>query len=325
MRLWSRGGGEPFAGGSVDDTLDELYAGIASLRRDLRHVLGHEPDPPELHEAAEAPEPAPLLRVWAEAGDLDSVLDQTVAAAWSMRGADGALVSLFSAGGARASVGLSAEETETLAFGPPQAGARVRALAIAYELEPGASAGPPIATALTVPIRDGRETIGFLSIFSRSPEETFYEDQAWALEALAAEAAEALEAAASPATPAVETLPAARPSLQFVLLLVAAAACLVAPVAMLAGLDSPVRVAAALALVTLAPGAAALPLFSTRSAALELGLVVGTSLGCCTLVAQLMLSAGAWSPIRATAAVAAVSLLSIGAQLRRPRPRVVPT
>ena len=86
---------------------------------------------------------------------------------------------------------------------------------------------------------------------------------------------------------------------------------------MAAGIHSGLRVAAALALMALAPGVAAWPLFGSRSAQLELGLVVGTSLGVSALVAELTLWAGVWSPTRSTAVLAAVSLASILAQLAR--------
>jgi hypothetical protein len=97
-----------------------------------------------------------------------------------------------------------------------------------------------------------------------------------------------------------------------------------APVTTVAGLHSPVRVAAALALFCLAPGAAVLPLFGPRPAGVELGLVVGFSLAVCALVAQSMLWLGAWSPVAATCLLAAACVVPIGRHLvetRRPRPR----
>jgi hypothetical protein len=103
------------------------------------------------------------------------------------------------------------------------------------------------------------------------------------------------------------------------LLVCSAAACVVSPLTAVAGLDSPVRVAAALLLFCLAPGAAALPLFTPRSAGVELGLVVGFSLAACAVTAQAMLWAGAWSPIAATCLLAAACLVPIAWQLARPR------
>jgi hypothetical protein len=99
------------------------------------------------------------------------------------------------------------------------------------------------------------------------------------------------------------------------LLALAAAACVVAPVMALADLHSPVRVAATLAMFTLAPGAALLPLLAPRRAPLELGLVVGASLAICALTAQAMLWLGAWAPDAATCVLAGVCLALMAPQL----------
>ena len=109
------------------------------------------------------------------------------------------------------------------------------------------------------------------------------------------------------------------PRARLVLLLVAAAACVAAPATMLAGIHSPLRVASALLLFCLAPGAAALPLLAPRPASVELPLVLVTSLGATAIVAQSMLWVGVWSPGAATCALAAVSLASVVAQLRSDR------
>jgi hypothetical protein len=101
------------------------------------------------------------------------------------------------------------------------------------------------------------------------------------------------------------------------LLAVAGAACLAAPALLLAGVQSPLRAAAVLGLMCLAPGAALLPLLRARRAAPELGLVIATSLAVSTLVAQAMLWLDAFSPDGATCALAAASLAGIAAQLAR--------
>lgn len=99
----------------------------------------------------------------------------------------------------------------------------------------------------------------------------------------------------------------------------AAGACVVAPATMLAGLHSPLRVAAALALFCLAPGAAILPWVAARGARVELGLIVASSLALSALVAQVMLWLGAWRPTAATCLLAAACAVPIGAQLLRGR------
>lgn len=100
-----------------------------------------------------------------------------------------------------------------------------------------------------------------------------------------------------------------------------AAACVLAPVLMLADVRSPLRLVAALVLFALAPGAALLPLIRERLETPELGLVVATSLAVCVLAAQVMLWLGAWSPSVATCGLAALCLAGIGGQLARERRR----
>jgi hypothetical protein len=99
------------------------------------------------------------------------------------------------------------------------------------------------------------------------------------------------------------------------LLSLAAAACIVAPATALAGVHSPVRVAATLLLFCLAPGAAVLPLLSPRSAALELGLVIALSLAAAAVIAQSMLWLGTWSILTATCVLGAACLVSLAGQL----------
>jgi hypothetical protein len=94
-----------------------------------------------------------------------------------------------------------------------------------------------------------------------------------------------------------------------------ALACVLAPALMLAGVHSPLRVAAALALFALAPGAALLPWLAPRRTATEPALLVGTSLAVSLLATQLMLWAGDWSPRTATCLLAAACLASLVAQL----------
>lgn len=95
---------------------------------------------------------------------------------------------------------------------------------------------------------------------------------------------------------------------RLVISLLACGGCVVAPATMLAGVQSPVRLAATLVLFCLAPGAAVLPFVQPRHAAVELGLVLGVSLAVVTVTAQIMLWLGAWSPVAAACALAAVCL-----------------
>jgi hypothetical protein len=98
------------------------------------------------------------------------------------------------------------------------------------------------------------------------------------------------------------------------LLTLAALSCLLAPPLVLTGTQSPVRVAAVLGVLALAPGLASLP-WTARAAPDELALVVGTSLGLSALGAQVMLWLDAWSPATAMCVVSGVCLLVIAARL----------
>lgn len=101
-----------------------------------------------------------------------------------------------------------------------------------------------------------------------------------------------------------------------VLLVVAAAACVLAPLTMLADILAPLRVSATVVLFCLAPGAAALPVLAPRGARIEPGLILASSLALLTGVAQAMLWLRAWAPETVTCIVAATCLLAIVVQLR---------
>jgi len=318
----------PDDAGSV---LDELFAQAEDIHVRARASLGR---PPVL--TRRAPEPVPVLQVQLEPerqpelprvelparpvaaiegewADLDGLLTRAADAAAGVRGADACLVRIFGDESPRTARGLSLEEAELHSIGPPPVGPRVRALAIGYEPEACSGGAWPIQVALAVPIVVDGETAGFLSIFSRSEDAVFDEQQGWELLTIAASVREGIEALRTPATTATER--AAHPWFRTLVLGAAALACVAAPALMAMGVHSAVRVAAAIVLLVLAPGAAAAPLFGSRSAPLELGLVAGTSLGISALVAELTLWAGAWSPWWATAGLAAVSFTSIVPQL----------
>ena len=100
------------------------------------------------------------------------------------------------------------------------------------------------------------------------------------------------------------------------LLIVAAGACLLAPLTVLADVVlEPVRVGATLLLFCLGPGAAGLPLLTPRRASAELGLVVATSLATVTVLALLMLLLGAWAPGVMTLVLAVACAPGVAMQL----------
>jgi glycosyltransferase involved in cell wall biosynthesis len=105
-----------------------------------------------------------------------------------------------------------------------------------------------------------------------------------------------------------------------VLVAAAAAACLLAPALVVASAPGPLRLAAVLALLCLAPGTALLLVLGMRTR-IEPGLAVGASLGVATVLAQSMLWVGAWWPEAASYLVAAACLPVLIAALRgRPPP-----
>ena len=91
--------------------------------------------------------------------------------------------------------------------------------------------------------------------------------------------------------------------------------CVVAPALAAAGVHSPRRVAAALALFGVAPGAALVPWLAPRDAGAEPALVVAVSLALSLLATQLMLWADAWDPVVGSIVLGGACLLSLLAQL----------
>jgi peptidoglycan/LPS O-acetylase OafA/YrhL len=96
-----------------------------------------------------------------------------------------------------------------------------------------------------------------------------------------------------------------RPWRERIVLLVAAAACVASPLAL--ALDAPptLRFVCVLLLFCFGAGAAIVPLLR---GSMEMGLVVGTSLGVVVLSAQVMLSLDRWNPERATYVLALACL-----------------
>jgi hypothetical protein len=85
-----------------------------------------------------------------------------------------------------------------------------------------------------------------------------------------------------------------------------AAACVLAPLLILTGTGGPVRVAATLVVLALAPGTAIAGARRRRTP--ELGLAVGLSLACSAVIAQAMLTLNLWAPRAATCVLALVCL-----------------
>jgi diguanylate cyclase (GGDEF)-like protein len=119
--------------------------------------------------------------------DLDEVASRALEAAGALQGADAALVLLPDAESGEpfvAAAGLSAEETERLATTGPTP---------MPEVEAHETANGVLYTRLTVPLPGEADTLGYLSVFTRSHSHEFGEDDVRELEALAGAAGPAIE------------------------------------------------------------------------------------------------------------------------------------
>jgi O-antigen/teichoic acid export membrane protein len=101
------------------------------------------------------------------------------------------------------------------------------------------------------------------------------------------------------------------------LVALALSTCIVAPTLVLAGVTGPFTVVAVLGLLLLAPGTALVAWLRPDTSGASLGLIVGTSMGAATLVAQAMLSLHLWSPRAGLCAFAGACAVPLALQLRR--------
>jgi diguanylate cyclase (GGDEF)-like protein len=131
--------------------------------------------------------------------DLDEVLTRVLEAAGSIAGVDAALVTLAPQAGGQpivATLGLSAEEAERQSVTGPPDGREARAISISYEYAPDdAPAGDSdaIRAGVAVPLPGETGPLGLLTIFTRSSNHTFGEEEVRELEELALRAGPAIE------------------------------------------------------------------------------------------------------------------------------------
>jgi diguanylate cyclase (GGDEF)-like protein len=132
--------------------------------------------------------------------DLDEVLSRTLEAAGALDRADAALVMLPDAQGGKplvATLGLSVEEAERHAITGPPDGRLARAITMSYtypELERQADEGDDIIHAgLAVPLPGETQTLGYLTVFTRSKANHLSDDDVRQLETLALRAGPAIE------------------------------------------------------------------------------------------------------------------------------------
>ena len=134
--------------------------------------------------------------------DLDEVLSRTLEAASALEGADAGLVMLPDAQGGKplvATLGLSVEEAERHAITGPPDGRLARSITMSYtypELERREAEDHEeglIHAGLAVPLPGETQTLGYLTVFTRSRRHDFTDDDVRLLETLALRAGPAIE------------------------------------------------------------------------------------------------------------------------------------
>src|SRR5881392_3426624 len=184
-----------------DTKTDERVAEVVQSLNTRMDELGR-----ELQGALErAEEEGKRSRIFGElAGsiDLDEVLSRALEAAGALEGADAALVMLPDAQGGKplvATLGLSVEEAERHAITGPPDGRLARSITMSYtypELERQAAENEEdgiIHSGLAVPLPGESQTLGYLTVFTRSKRYQFSDDDVWQLETLAVRAGPAIE------------------------------------------------------------------------------------------------------------------------------------
>ena len=127
--------------------------------------------------------------------DLDEVLSRTLEAGGAVPGVDAALVSISNDHDKPivATLGLSAEEAHRQVISGPPDGHEARAISLVYQYPPTLEAADLIHSGLAVPVPGEAEAMGFLIVYSRSPDYRFSEEEIRELEELAQRAGPAIE------------------------------------------------------------------------------------------------------------------------------------
>jgi diguanylate cyclase (GGDEF)-like protein len=179
---------------SADERVADVVASLNSRMDELGRELAV-----ALERAEEEGRRSRILGDLVGSLDLDEVLARILEAAGKLRGVDAALVMLPDPHGGKpvvATLGLSVEEAERHAIAGPPDGRLARSITMTYtypELEHASGDDQPtINGGLAVPL-PGDGPSGYLTIFTRSPEHSFEEEDVQELEALALRAAPAIE------------------------------------------------------------------------------------------------------------------------------------
>jgi diguanylate cyclase (GGDEF)-like protein len=183
-----------------DTKTDERVAEVVASLNERMDELGS-----ELAGALErAEEEGRRSRIFGElAGsiDLDEVLSRTLEAAGALEGADAALVMLPDQQGGKplvATLGLSVEEAEQHAITGPPDGRLARSISMTYtypelEREAAEESDGVIHAGLAVPLPGETQTLGYLTVFTRTKSYEYTDDDVRSLETLALRAGPAIE------------------------------------------------------------------------------------------------------------------------------------
>ncbi len=181
-----------------DNSTDERVAEVVSSLNARMDELGR-----ELAGALErAEEEGRRSRIFGElAGsiDLDEVLSRTLEAAGALEAADAALVMLPDPQGGKplvATLGLSVEEAERHAITGPPDGRLARSITMSYtypELERQEGEEGVIHAGLAVPLPGENQTLGYLTVFTRTKGHSYTDEDVRRLETLALRAGPAIE------------------------------------------------------------------------------------------------------------------------------------
>lgn len=127
--------------------------------------------------------------------DLDEVLARTLEAARALPGTDAALVRIDTQEGKPivATLGLSAEEAERQAIAGPPDRHEARAIELGYRYPEELDGEELVRAGLAVPLASEEDRLGYLTVFTRSNERRFDDDDVRRLEDLAERAGPAIE------------------------------------------------------------------------------------------------------------------------------------
>jgi diguanylate cyclase (GGDEF)-like protein len=183
-----------------DTRTDERVAEVVASLNDRMDELGRELAG-ALERAEQEGRRSRLFGELAGSIDLDEVLSRALEATGALEGADAALLMLPDTQGGKplvATLGLSVEEAERHAITGPPDGRLARSISMSYtypELDEQAENRPAeiIHAGLAVPLPGEAQTLGYLTVFTRTKGHEFSDDDVRELETLALRAGPAIE------------------------------------------------------------------------------------------------------------------------------------